>query len=77
MHHATTDIDYLVPHQTNVRITDFVARRLGLIDSSQLHNVESVGTTGAAAIPLLLAQDAAAGYPKRGQCPVLPHSVLD
>ncbi|WP_455351333.1 beta-ketoacyl-ACP synthase 3 [Streptomyces sp. SYSU K217416] len=53
------DVDHLVPHQANARITSFVAHRLGIPDERQLHNVEHVGNTGAASIPLLLAQSAA------------------
>ncbi|QIP74720.1 beta-ketoacyl-ACP synthase III [Streptomyces sp. VN1] len=55
------DVDRLVPHQANGRITSFVARRLGVPDGRQLSNVAEVGNTGAASIPLLLAQAAADG----------------
>ncbi|MEU9719879.1 beta-ketoacyl-ACP synthase III [Streptomyces sp. NPDC047976] len=55
------DVDRLVPHQANARITGFVARRLGVPDDRHLSNVERVGNTGAASIPLLLAQAAADG----------------
>ncbi|CAL9677646.1 3-oxoacyl-[acyl-carrier-protein] synthase 3 (plasmid) [Actinosynnema sp. ALI-1.44] len=54
-------IDRLVPHQANARITDFVANRLAIPHQRRLHNVETVGNTGAASIPLLLAHAAAAG----------------
>ncbi|MGW6413068.1 beta-ketoacyl-ACP synthase III [Streptomyces vinaceus] len=50
------DIDRLVPHQANSRITAFVARRLGVPADRQLSNVAEVGNTGAASIPLLLAR---------------------
>jgi 3-oxoacyl-[acyl-carrier-protein] synthase-3 len=55
-----------VPHQANARITGFTARRLGIPDDRQLQNVEHVGNTGAASIPLLLAQAAADGRIKPG-----------
>jgi 3-oxoacyl-[acyl-carrier-protein] synthase-3 len=55
------DVDRLVPHQANARITGFTARRLGIPVGRQLQNVEHVGNTGAASIPLLLAQAAADG----------------
>ncbi|MGW4550218.1 beta-ketoacyl-ACP synthase III [Streptomyces violaceorubidus] len=48
------DIDRLVPHQANHRITSFVARQLGVPEDRQLSNVADVGNTGAASIPLLL-----------------------
>ncbi|MEU9148530.1 beta-ketoacyl-ACP synthase 3 [Streptomyces sp. NPDC048349] len=50
------DVDRLVSHQANARITGFVARQLGVPEERQLSNVEHVGNTGAASIPLLLAQ---------------------
>ncbi|WP_217199912.1 beta-ketoacyl-ACP synthase III [Streptomyces buecherae] len=56
-----TDIDRLVPHQANSRITAFVARQLGMSDDRQLGNVDQVGNTGAASIPLLLAHATADG----------------
>ena len=55
-----------MPHQANARITSFVARQLAVPDDRQLHNVSSVGNTGAASIPLLLAQAAADGRLKAG-----------
>ncbi|MET7718639.1 3-oxoacyl-[acyl-carrier-protein] synthase III C-terminal domain-containing protein, partial [Streptomyces sp. NPDC005407] len=58
---ALDDIDRLVPHQANARITGFTARQLGIPGDCRLHNVEHVGNTGAASIPLLLAQAAADG----------------
>jgi 3-oxoacyl-[acyl-carrier-protein] synthase-3 len=60
------DVDRLVPHQANARITGFTARQLGIPDGRQLQNVEHVGNTGAASIPLLLAQAAADGRLKAG-----------
>jgi 3-oxoacyl-[acyl-carrier-protein] synthase-3 len=60
------DVDHLVPHQANARITGFTARQLGIPDDRQLHNVEDVGNTGAASIPLLLTHAAADGSVKPG-----------
>ncbi len=54
------DVDHLVPHQANQRILRAVADDLGLPRERCVSNVESVGNTGAASIPLALA-DAAAG----------------
>ncbi|MFJ2214720.1 beta-ketoacyl-ACP synthase III [Streptomyces sp. NPDC101062] len=60
------DVDRLVPHQANSRITAFVARRLGVPDDRQLSNIAETGNTGAASIPLLLARSAADGGLKPG-----------
>ncbi|MFJ8034643.1 beta-ketoacyl-ACP synthase III [Streptomyces sp. NPDC096032] len=60
------DIDRLAPHQANSRITSFVARRLGVPIDRQLSNIAETGNTGAASIPLLLANAAADGRLKPG-----------
>ncbi|WP_037848094.1 beta-ketoacyl-ACP synthase III [Streptomyces sp. NRRL F-2747] len=60
------DIDRLVPHQANSRITSFVARQLGVPEDRQLSNVAEVGNTGAASIPLLLDRAYADGHLKPG-----------
>lgn len=54
------DVDHFVPHQANQRILRAVADDLGLSRERCVSHVESVGNTGAASIPLALA-DAAAG----------------
>ncbi|MFE7402520.1 beta-ketoacyl-ACP synthase III [Streptomyces sp. NPDC057557] len=61
-----SDVNRLAPHQANSRITSFVARQLGIPDGRQLSNVGEVGNTGAASIPLLLADATADGRLKPG-----------
>ncbi|WP_033441676.1 beta-ketoacyl-ACP synthase III [Saccharothrix sp. NRRL B-16314] len=63
---GTDDVDHLAPHQANRRISDGVARRMGLPGSKVLTNVTTVGNTAAASIPLLLAEAAADGRVKEG-----------
>lgn len=60
------DVDHLAPHQANRRICDAVARRLGLDESKVLADLDEVGNTAAASIPVLLADAAAAGRLKAG-----------
>ncbi|GAU68951.1 3-oxoacyl-[acyl-carrier-protein] synthase [Streptomyces sp. NBRC 110611] len=55
------DVDRLAAHQANARILATVAERLGIPAERQLSNIERVGNTGGASIPLLLAQSAATG----------------
>ncbi|MFD0852183.1 3-oxoacyl-[acyl-carrier-protein] synthase III C-terminal domain-containing protein, partial [Actinomadura adrarensis] len=55
------DVDRLVPHQANARITTAVVRKLGLERSRVLQCIEQVGNTSAASIPLTLAQASAEG----------------
>ncbi|MFD0205684.1 MULTISPECIES: beta-ketoacyl-ACP synthase III [Saccharothrix] len=60
------DVDHLAPHQANRRICDAVARRLGLDESKVLSDLDAVGNTAAASIPVLLADAAAHGRLKAG-----------
>ncbi|MEH0423043.1 beta-ketoacyl-ACP synthase III [Streptomyces sp. B21-083] len=54
----TDDVDLFVPHQANLRILHSVADDLGLPRERCAAHVESVGNTGAASIPLALADAA-------------------
>ncbi|MFE0678100.1 beta-ketoacyl-ACP synthase III [Streptomyces sp. NPDC058867] len=62
----TDDVDLFVPHQANLRILRSVAEELGLPLERCATHVESVGNTGAASIPLALADAAARGTLARG-----------
>jgi 3-oxoacyl-[acyl-carrier-protein] synthase-3 len=49
------DLDVFVPHQANMRITDLMARRLGLPDRVSIgRDIRTQGNTSAASIPLAL-----------------------
>jgi 3-oxoacyl-[acyl-carrier-protein] synthase III len=48
------DIDWLVPHQANVRIIDATAKRLGVPAEKTIVTVQGQGNTSAASIPLAL-----------------------
>lgn len=50
------DIDYLVPHQANRRIINAAAERLGMRKEQIVSNVDELGNTSAASIPLALWQ---------------------
>jgi len=47
-------IDWLIPHQANVRILSATARRLGLAESKVIVTVDRHGNTSAASVPLAL-----------------------
>ena len=51
---ARTDIDWLIPHQANVRIIESAAKRLGLSMEKVVVTVDLHGNTSAASIPLAL-----------------------
>ncbi len=48
------DIDYMVPHQANIRIIKAAADRLGIKKEQVVTNVDEMGNTSAASIPLAL-----------------------
>jgi len=50
------DIDLIVPHQANVRIIDSAAKKLGIESEKFFVNVENVGNTSAASIPIALCE---------------------
>lgn len=58
---APDDVDRFIPHQANARICDTVADELGIAPERRASNIERVGNTSAASIPLLMADEAAAG----------------
>lgn len=51
---AVSDVDWLVPHQANQRITDTVAQRLGIPAERVVCRIEDTGNTSAASIPIAL-----------------------
>jgi len=52
----STDIDLLVPHQANLRISQFVQRMAGLEDHQVYNNIQKYGNTTAASIPIALCE---------------------
>ncbi|BCB91788.1 beta-ketoacyl-ACP synthase III [Phytohabitans suffuscus] len=54
-------VDHLVGHQANIRILKALAQRLGLPEERAVVNVDRVGNTSAASIPLALSDAVAAG----------------
>lgn len=61
------DIDWLVPHQANLRIIDATADRMGLDRSKVMVNIDRYGNTTAATIPLCLSEWWASGRLRKGQ----------
>ncbi len=48
------DIDYFVPHQSNQRMIDALAQRLGLPDEKVISNIQHYGNMSAASIPVAI-----------------------
>ncbi|MFT6370472.1 MAG: 3-oxoacyl-[acyl-carrier-protein] synthase-3 [Maribacter sp.] len=51
-----TDIDLLVPHQANLRISQFIQKKFGLGDNQVYNNIMKYGNTTAASIPIALTE---------------------
>ena len=61
------DVDWLVPHQANLRIIQATAKRLGLSMDKVIQTVQIHGNTSAASIPMALDVGVRDGRIKRGQ----------
>jgi 3-oxoacyl-[acyl-carrier-protein] synthase-3 len=63
---STTDINLLIPHQANLRISQFVQQKLGLRNDQVFNNIQQFGNTTAASIPIALCQALEEGKVKQG-----------
>ncbi len=64
---ATTDVQHVVAHQANLRILEAVMKRLDIPLSKCHLNIERVGNTSSASVPLTLDQASRAGKLKDGE----------
>jgi 3-oxoacyl-[acyl-carrier-protein] synthase-3 len=55
------DISLIIPHQSNIRITEAIIEQLGLPQEKIYSNVERLGNNGAATIPIALDECIKAG----------------
>ena len=51
---TSDDVDWLVPHQANLRIIDATAKRMGLPEDKVMVNIQKYGNTTAGTLPLCL-----------------------
>jgi len=68
---TSEDIDLLIPHQANLRITQMVQKRLSLRNEQVFSNIHKYGNTTAATIPIALAEAFNEGKIKDGDLLVL------
>ncbi|MEQ9403406.1 MAG: beta-ketoacyl-ACP synthase III [Cyclobacteriaceae bacterium] len=54
--YSPEDIDLFVPHQANLRISQFVQKKLGLRDDQVYNNIMRYGNTTAASIPIAMSE---------------------
>ena len=66
-----SEIDMLVPHQANLRISQFIQKKFGLKDDQVYNNIQRYGNTTAASIPLALTEAWEEGKIKSGDKIVL------
>ena len=64
--HQPDDIDWLIPHQANIRIIDGMQRKLGLPTERVVRCVDKHANTSAASIPLALTEAVSDGRVKAG-----------
>lgn len=59
-------VDWLLPHQANIRIIEGVGHKLGIAPEKVIVTVDHHGNTSAASIPLALSESVASGKIKKG-----------
>ncbi|MCL4139478.1 UNVERIFIED_CONTAM: hypothetical protein GTU68_014340 [Idotea baltica] len=69
--YSVEDVDYVVSHQANKRILDAMAKHMNIPESKVLCNIENVGNTSAASIPILLSESLDSGVINTGDLVML------
>ena len=64
---ATADVDWLIPHQANIRIIQATGKKLGIDRDKVIVTVDRHGNTSAASVPLALDEAVRDGRIQRGQ----------
>lgn len=64
--YAADDVDLVIPHQANQRITDAVRSRLGIAEEKVYSNIAEHGNTSSASIPIALDECLEAGKINEG-----------
>ena len=54
--YTAADLDLLVPHQANIRISEYVRQQMGLPETKVYNNIERFGNTTAASIPIAMTE---------------------
>ncbi|MEZ4859053.1 MAG: 3-oxoacyl-[acyl-carrier-protein] synthase III C-terminal domain-containing protein, partial [Flavobacteriaceae bacterium] len=68
---SVADIDMLIPHQANLRISQFIQKKFNLTDDQVYNNIQHYGNTTAASIPIALTEAWEKGKIKEGDLVVL------
>jgi len=54
---SAKDLDYIIPHQANIRIINNIKKNLGIDESKLFNNIEELGNTGCASTVIALSQN--------------------
>lgn len=68
---SVSDIDMFIPHQANLRISQFIQKKFQLSDDQVYNNIQKYGNTTAASIPIALSEAWEDGKIKEGDLVVL------
>ncbi|MBN1885913.1 MAG: ketoacyl-ACP synthase III [Candidatus Krumholzibacteriota bacterium] len=68
---STGDVDYLIPHQANIRIIEGVRKRLKLKKNQVIVNIDRIGNTSSASIPIALGEMREQGMLKKGDLVIM------
>jgi 3-oxoacyl-[acyl-carrier-protein] synthase-3 len=66
-----SNIDMLIPHQANLRISQFIQQKFALRDDQVFNNIQKYGNTTAASVPIALTEAWEEGKIKKGDLVVL------
>ena len=69
--YTVDDVDIVIPHQANQRITDAVASRLGVPEEKVYSNIARHGNTSSASIPIAMDECIESGKIKEGSLVLL------
>lgn len=69
--YSVDDVDIVIPHQANQRITDAVASRLGVPQEKVYSNIAEMGNTSSASIPIAMDECIQSGKIKEGSLVLL------
>lgn len=69
--YTVDDVDLVIPHQANQRITDAVASRLGVAEEKVYSNIAFHGNTSSASIPIAMDECIESGRIKEGSLVLL------
>ena len=69
--YTVDDVDIVIPHQANQRITDAVASRLGVPEEKVYSNIAELGNTSSASIPIAMDECIQSGRIKEGSLVLL------